>query len=77
MGSGANFKHLHNSVSITSKDPGNIYVRASHIGCVGRSGLLSADQMPAMPSGSVVEILLELTMSFCYGCLEEVCESMA
>jgi hypothetical protein len=44
---------------------------------VSRSGLLSHDQMPAIPSGSVVEVLLELTMSFCYGCLEEVCGSMA
>jgi hypothetical protein len=34
----------------------------------GRSGLLSHDQTPAMPSSSVVEILLELTMSFCYRC---------
>jgi hypothetical protein len=45
--------------------------------CVGRSGLLSQDQMPAMASRSVVEILLELTMSFCYRCLEEVSMALA
>jgi len=78
MRSGANFKHLQKSVWIASKDPGNLYVRALHTGCVWvRSGLLSHDQTPVMPSRSVVETLSEVTMSFCYRCLEEVCGSMA